>query len=303
MDYTQSWNGTPHYQTITPDEATFYLNACAYPRQRAMRSHWIAELADVLQKGRWAVTSLTFAHCLEDGKVYLVDGYHRLSACRIAEMEACFLVTTQECKTMKDVNVLYGRLDRSLPRTIADNLIARDLPTETGIDLSFLRRAVGAVAIIKAGFHVDPALTRKRSYDQRFDDIAEYTEELRIYSDAIAGSSSYMSRRMKTAPVVAVALTLIRYQPEKATAFFKAVASGASLEENSGEHRMREDIVIDTTPIKKDRVGVTCRRVALCWNASFEHRPLTYLRVMRSTRPIVLRGTPYTEEKAQIGAG
>src|ERR1700738_4008575 len=104
----------PQVILVSPEQATEWLSTCTFPRQRKLRVPWVIELAEIIRKEQWATTTITFTHCKEDGKTYLLDGYHRLNAIVRAQTPAPLLIHGERCATLAEAGVHYSRLDRGV---------------------------------------------------------------------------------------------------------------------------------------------------------------------------------------------
>ena len=289
-------------QMVTPADAVELITKHRFPRQRHTRMPWVMELADILAMGCWAPTTITIAHCEEDDRDYLVDGYHRCQAIYTAMLPAPLLIFRQTCATMNDVGILYSRLDRGLPRSLADGLIARDLTTETGFSVKTLRAAVSAVNIIRSEFRTATVLSRKRSNDEKFDSLTQWIEALRTYETAISTASESTKRKLRLAPLMAVALTICRYQPEKGERFFREIANNDMLQVGMPQHTFfNKFIVSDRSEIAAAGTIVICRWAVSCWNAYYESRFLSRVTSDPAPRPLNFVGTPYAQGKNQRG--
>ena len=292
-------NAPPQVVMLTPEYAQQILSICAYPHQRTVRQTWVLELSEIIKAGQFATTMVTIAACPALDAVYLVDGYHRLSAIVQAEMPACVLVNVVTCKSMKEVGELYSRLDRGLPRTVADGLIARNMPALTDVPISTLRQAIAAYNVMKGGFRKDPTVTRRRGSDEKIEHLNEWLPELRLYVDTIACAPRTIYRRLCTSPIMAVGLVLMRHQKDKAYTFFKGVAMMDNLQIDSPQYAMLTKVLASDVGVRKIGTATMSRCVAACWNAYYEGRSLAYVRAGDITKPIIILGTPYTSYNAK----
>lgn len=290
----------PQVQLMSPEEAGQILATCKFPRQRRIRAAWVAELADIIGAGTWQTTTITICECAEDGKSYLVDGYHRLSAILQAGIPAPLLVYREQVDTLKTVGQIYSRLDRGMPRNVSDGLVARDLPNELHLTASVLRAGVAAVNVIRADFKHDSALSNKRGYDEKFKGVIEWVPELRAYTEAIAGAPTDMYKKLLRAAILAVGLTLFRHQAEKARDFFHSVATLTDLAQGSAQQVFCHKLLSEEEGARAIGTSTMCRYTAACWNAYWENRPLERLRTPSETKQgtIVIHGTPFTEWQA-----
>lgn len=252
------------------------------------------ELSEIICAGSWQITTITLCECQEDGKTYLVDGYHRLNAILNAGVAAPLLVYRESVDTLQNVGVIYSRLDRGMPRNVIDGLIARDLPTETDLSATVLRAGVAAINIIRAGYKHDGALINKRSYDEKFKGVMEWIPEIRTYTEATLGGNRMTNRRLYGAAILAVGLTVFRHQKDKAHDFFHSIATSTNIAEGSGKQAFINKLLDEESTAKKLGTSKMCRYTAACWNAHYEDKTINKIQVYDASKPIVLLGTPHT---------
>lgn len=280
---------------VTPEQAQMWLSTTSYDRQRGLRISHVDGLAAFIRAGTFVATTITFAACAEDGRTYLVDGQHRLNAIVKSGIATLLYVADEPVDTLEDVAAIYGRLDRGNGRTMNDVLRAHDTAHELGLPSDYVGRIGSALMYILRDFAPGTANASAgihRDGDVRVQALREWTNEAHLYWNCFGGKiSSAWRRRLSAAPVASVALMTLRCQEAPAIAFWQTVAADDGLKKGSPERTLVD--FINSAPVLKHGPNRMVRGVALCWNAAYEGRPLTLVKVVDDRAPIRILGTPY----------
>jgi len=273
---------------ITPATAGRWVEQFRYPPQRALRSSQVRKLIRAIQLGEFESTTVMFAR-LGD-RLYLVDGQHRLHAIRDSGQTVVLNVLCKLVDSEEDLAHLYASLDCPVTRTFMDGYAAFGLQAELG----FTQRAhVGmlsaAVVYIINGFRAgvgDDAGVR----GVRLHLMREWAPEARDAFALLAGDPD--ARRNGSAGILSVMLVTLRYQPDRATDFWRRVIHGVELTQSMPEFALRRWLH-DHPAGGPNRPPLYSRAVAAAWNAHYEGRMLTKVYPGDTSGPIVIKGTPY----------
>ena len=271
---------TSRSEIVTPELAKDWIATSMYNRQRPLRQHHVIALGCAMLDGTFTPHKpLVFAFL--GGQRYCVDGQHTLHA--IVESKVCveLMITEHEVQTEEEIADLYGRLDRGIPRTFRDALVAQDLAIEAGITLSDLTCVNAAVALMAADFN-----SKSRSVDERNRLIREWASEARTYFELVRESPREVRAVFRRATVIGMALVTIRNQPEKASEFWSALAMDSGLERDDP----RKTLLRWLTTKGPGKPEMDARLIALAWNAHYRGDRLQVLRPTRAM-PLRLLGT------------
>lgn len=199
---------------LTPAFATHLRTQCLYPRQRQMAVNNIARLTYIIRTGQWTPGSPIRLALLPDGREWLIDGNHSCEAVIRTGIAVPVTLILTECRTENDAHRYYASIDINKPRTAADHRRAMgddDLPLA-----AYLFSAAGFI-IGGLDFRCVPEVESRQA---RSAVANEYHDEAQLLADAIAKGVSECTRVIKRAPVMAMALTTFKHQPEKAKEFW-----------------------------------------------------------------------------------
>ena len=185
---------------LTVDQALAYrvLNEAVYPRQRALIAHHVLLLADTMRRGNWMAGS-QIAFGVLAGKLYLINGQHRLNAVFDSDSEIEFQVVLLPVSSEDELHHLYRRFDvEQRTRSLPEVLRAEGLAERWQINSQTARTLYEAALLITANFvHVagfkDPVA--KRSHDARLAAAAEWGAEAAIYERLLTPAPTWQIGR------------------------------------------------------------------------------------------------------------
>lgn len=293
-DLTTLLTSTPNPKKIqsyvvdmTPDGAARALGD-NFQNNRKLRQPNVTRFADALSGG-YFVAGSTIRFTINDGKLTLVDGQHRLSA--IAQSD-CDKVPLTVVVSPGDAAKEYALIDTiQMARSSTDSLIALD-----GDAKSYPRATLGAYAaainIIARNFEAKPKhavsrLETAKVFDTFKPEIAQCEKVL----GSVAPMPGTTTRGIFKASVLSVVLVTAKYTTkEKWTEFWLPVRTDDGL--RVGDPRKRLHMVL-SQPTPGGTIGV--RRLINAsiklWNAYQEGRELQKLYLDGEMEKIV--GTPY----------
>jgi hypothetical protein len=275
---------------VTPALAQTWLETCCYQRQRSIRPQVVTGYAAMIERGEWRlVNSLKFA-TLGD-RPLLIDGYHRLTAVVAAARAVEFVVETYQVGSAEELNALYSAIDRGRPRVLTDVYRAMDLAADLGMQERWVRSIGEAHPYIASQFAAGPGRVIVSAAERVAFVRAWVNEARRLWACWSAGSKA-TRRLLDVAPVNAVALYTLRYQPDMAELFWSIVAENDGLRRGSPEHTLL-DWLADHR-VASITGALYCRYVANAWNAYYSNREITSLAIKdrRLDLPTVILGTP-----------
>lgn len=283
--------------TVGPDLARHWLEAAYYAGQRRMAEARVRLYQTEMQKGLWRVSELRFAR-LPDGRLFLMNGYTRLQAILASGAEVPFAVVVVDCASEREVAAEYATLDAHRVRQTKDLLRGYNLEDELGFSLSDQERVARTAGIVASGFGRSGSLRFARTIQFRLSYLLEWAATAKLLFEAI--NTGHVldppAVRINNAPIFAVALVTARFQPEKARAFWGAVAANDGLRRGQPDWVMRDFLARLSTSTVREYPAME-RRVATCWNAHMEQRAIAFVSARQNDdgewAPIKLVGTPY----------
>lgn len=287
-------------QTIDPATAARALSECALGIQKHRTdsgSLHIKRFAEALKRGFWTDFSQISFGVTPDGRHYLLNGYHRLSALVEFGRPALFNVVTIECADEKEVLSWYARFDRPTlvrMRSDADAMNAIGFASSLGVSRNVARSLWRAIPIILNGMKPvrlgDIKIKVEMSVlEVRAEAAMAWKKEIALYDAVIASVVGETFRRKLMSPsVVAVALQTIRHAETKAVEFWTAVAKNDGLRAGTPAHTLVRTLM-DRTFRGGDEDNLIVP--ALAWNALYEGRKLSIIKA-GAAGPLRIAGTP-----------
>lgn len=283
-------------QTFSPSKSARTLAECAFAGQRPIKDGHVATLRIAMVKGNFtAGTQLHFARLR--GRLYLVNGHHRLHAHSLTDAPLEFQVLITDCDSEEEVAQLYYRHDTvSVVRGLADVVRASGAAGAAGVSETDARRTLAAVKVIVGRF------SRAMSHLQEVKNLREPDEILaaavpwwpyaKTYFALIEGASREATVCLNRQHIVAAGLVTLKYQPEKAREFWSGMAADDGLRKGDPRKTALRFLLshgIGTGGNPQAWAGIA--GVSVCWNYWFRSEPLTMVKTSFVSE-IVLLGTP-----------
>lgn len=301
---------TPHHGVrlncvlLDREGAATWLSEFHYPRQRPEYPSVVRLYADMMRRGEWDVSTLVLASydgtpaegeaagegiLLPQGS-YLINGRNRLNAVVESGIPTMFLVEHHLCSRPVDVHRLYMHQDRGKVRSAADVYRAMGLAEALDLSNHYLRLIGEAEHYLRSGFEVRRQLLINA--EKRAEFIIDWVQEGRDWISCFGSSRSRFIAYLTASPVTAVALVILRFQPQKAMTFLTAMAHDDGLAQGTPEKALHDWIL--ETRVRGMAEHHYARHIAAGWNAAFEGRSLSRIVVRDLSLPIRIAGTPFT---------
>jgi len=276
---------------INPDLAETILAEMVYEGQRTVRAGHVKALAAAMRRKVFSAGSqIAFARL--GRQLLLINGQHRLHGVVEAGRSVEFQVLIVNCKTAEDVARHYYTFDRlTTARSDADVLNAIGVSERFGVSPSMARGVWQAVPLIEHGFERvnyahDP---ERRDDDRRLGLCAQWWEVAAKFDAILELAPSPVRKRLLNSQAVAVAIVLLRDQPDEARDFL----TGLCLDDGLRRDDPRKALLIDIGGRQWRRQSLDgCLTMAYAWNAFFLRRPLKQLKVVQNAR-FRLEGTDF----------
>ena len=288
---------------IGPDLAKRILSDCFYHAQEGrMKSAKVSILRHVvrLRRGRWLPGSqITFCR-INGGRLILVNGYHRLNAVVEFGDDASFNVQIIETKSGEEVDSIYSLFDRAKDariRSREQGANALHFADRLGVSKTLAKTIGAAVLLIQNDYR--PVKNSDREKMVEFDGIEDqldlamtWKREAREMDEILNPARGILKRKLMVGPVLAIALTTLRHQPQRAPAFWLNVARNDGLRKNTPEHTLVDWLLTYRMEANSTDGFVA---VSLAWNAFYYNKPIGTLRV-GAAKGLRIAGTPVKSE-------
>lgn len=272
------------------------LAECYYEPQRGRDktggSH-VELYAEQMKRGMWKAGS-QIALARVDGRLYLVNGYHRMYAVSESGKAQVFQVLIQDFKSLDDVGPWYYSFDH-LMRQRSD----RQIMGAAGLfdDYSDIRRELASSAyrtvwLLGTNLSVWSNVQKPKIWsipDYVSASLELWRPALRNYNAAMNAAGVAVPAFYYTSGVLAVALATMRHQPHKAAEFWSEAIK------DDGLKRTDPRRALNMWRQRPKTVGGSFDSAAACsiaWNAFFDGEPLSLIRIGEK-RSLKLAGTPF----------
>ena len=287
--------------TLKPTGAKFMLERLNFPHQRVVDASRVFTHQHALRSGDWMEGhAITFVD-LPDGRIWLVDGQHRLTA--ISQWDSAVPVTIRlvQVESEKEARHFYAGFDQKTSvRTNMQIIDAVGVAEESGLSRPMSEAVFEASTLLANGLEPVAGSANVRQHKDlflpsvRMAAIAEWAQEARQYEAAIAPAKAMLRRKLMLSGVVAVALYTLRHQPAKALEFWAGAAKNDRLASTDPRAALIADLL--TRKVSTGSVRQRVQQPAVAWNSFYRGRPLSQVRCIPGA-PIVVLGTPLKAEK------
>jgi len=252
---------------ITPQIAAFILEHNSYAGQRRFKPGKVERYALDIGCGDWTPgKQIAFAQ-LPDGKLYLVDGQHRLHAVIAAGIAAEFMVLIIPCADEDAVGELYASFDmpgKTGVRSDAERLLAVIANQPWKPENMVLAAAV--LRTIAGGFLQDGRPGKILSPAKMLLLFERFKTGLFRMEDIL--TQAHGNSLLKRAPVAAVAAYALQVSPRGGAGFWRQIAYQADVELNGPAYLAIQKLL--GYPAKETRAAVKADQsayLASAWNA------------------------------------
>ncbi len=282
------------FVTFTAVEMNLILRECQYDRQRRIDKVHVATLADIMKRGLWEPRDkLDFG--LLDGKLYLLNGYHRAHAQIQVGRPIEWTVVIHQCADESVLRSLYYKFDTNVRKRTAEQILnGIGFAEEHGLSKTVSKSLFQAITFIANDFVVTRGANvdniANRVIDRRLELAAEYAPAAKVLQQCIEKSQGELRRKILIGGCASVALVTLRYQSRTAPEFWDGVARNDGLRRGDPRHTLVQDIL--TRRFNSGAARQTVLVPALAWNAWAEGRSIRQIVVQEPTR-MRIAGTPW----------
>lgn len=276
---------------VTPDLADQIIADMRYEGQRRLDLAHVAELAAALLRGAMAAGS-QIAFVRYKGKLYLINGQHRIHAVSRSRRPLEFQVLIVDCASEADIARHYFTFDRMAKhRSDGDVLASQRVASRYGISATMAKAVWAALPLIQHRFDRLEALQdpNRRDDDLRLFQAEPWWSLAAEMQEILAVAPNHVRKRLVSSQGVSVSLVLLKHQPVAARAFLGGIAADDGLRRTDP----RKALLIDLG--RRRWVNGTldgCLILSYAWNAYVEGRSIGHLKVVENAR-FRLAGTPF----------
>lgn len=287
-------------QVVSSEQAMLWLASDKYAHQRSLKQDHVSFLADEMRQEAFKQDTV-IEFCSVNGTEWLTDGQHRLTAVVVSGIPQRFVIVRRPMLDEEAIALDYTRTDKGKPRTIIEDYKTLDLSTELGLTFTQIEKLGGAVQFINARFS-----QRKRSKmhsKPRLALMREYAEPAELFFDDVEGAPQALRHRLDRRATLGVALVTYRYSIGE---FGKKVAEfwrGLALDDGLRSTDPRKLAIRHITEIGMTGGGspsarsvtpaYSSRFIARCFNLFVSGENAKMIKVMDSTQPILILGSPF----------
>lgn len=282
---------------ITPSLAARILTEAHFDGQRKVVEGQAQLYAEAMRRGVWLKNS-QIAFCRVGSRYYLVNGRHRLTGVTLAKMPIEFQLAIYDCKSEAEVQAMYSRFDTMIRKRSHENVIhAFDLAGKAEVSKTIARAIYRAIPFIVNDMKSHKGYTDKAKaglVDMRLDACLPWFDSARLLERCLEECDTTPKKLiLRNGGTSAVALVTLRYQPEAAIEFWSGLAKNDGLRKGDPRHTLLNALL--TRTLNSHHNG-SVLVPALAWNAFFENRSLSIIKIYPNVLPQIL-GTPFSNRK------
>lgn len=290
-------NGETRIVKITPAMASQILDQAHYQGQRAIKEYRKDKHIERMENGTWdsRVSIVSFAQT-KDGKMYLINGRHRLSAIRGFDSPVYTAIQLINADGLEEVGRLYAKYDtKESVRTDGELIDATMLAEKVGVRKNIIEKGLRAAGAISNGMSLNFSSKqgmKNKDFELRSGVIVEWKDEVVQYAEIVNNAHHSIREKLYRGGTMAVALYTLRHQPKKAYDFWMGIAEDDGLR----KHDPRKVFLID---MMDRRAGTgsgskTALQAAKAWNAYYQGRDMKILKIAPNEE-IKIAGTPMSK--------
>lgn len=284
---------------VTPKMAQRLITENMYPGQRPLSSRHVQFLAEQMKLGDFRLGRINLV--IFDGKEYIVNGQHTLSAIVQSGIAQTCTVERLTVNKYEDIASIYATIDIQKTRTDADAFSAMGLAQELEITRTDLNSYSAGVKVLLGGFRSASKIGRN--------ELAHYLRywqpQAREFISLLGKSQNRNRYVFSRSPVWAVALVTLSHAKNTALEFWGQVIEDDGIKKDDPRKKLREELLIttlggNTLSLGAKKVGAAdiCRMCALAWNAYVEGRTLSHLKYKHDSELRIVK-TPYRMGKSK----
>ena len=296
-------NQNASFQNISPSQADVWLKQSLFTRNRNINQGWVKHLEQQMELGRFKLNTIVFASF--EGKTYLINGQHTLSAISNSHKGFNLPVVRVAVETSKDLAELCYHHDIGRARTLADAIKMMDYPAITGFSVTALKHLGAAIKLI--GQDLEDSWGGKIALDDIINNIPDWVIELEEFFEAVEGASEFRDILLRK-HVLPVVLISFREDSTRAAEFWGQVARDDMLPRldprKTLNNFLTEISFMNVENLMKKRLILKSKTVACiqAWNTYFSNKTMAKATLYKRSaseniNPLVMKHTSFTGNK------
>ena len=255
-----------------------------FERQRPLSPENVMRLAGLMRKKRFTQGTQIYLCVYPNGAETVVNGNHTLEAIASCGVAQLLTITRQLVDNINEAGRVHATFDLQRRRNLGDSYRAHGVSPGIKATTKF----GSAIATIARGFLQSGRWSRIEHSDI-VDLSAEYMGVAEMFAAMTDHAPTDCKRILYRAPIMAIVLETLRYQPSLAEEFWGAIARDSGLVEKTPEHTFLRYF--------RNNPGVTSRETwarvaATAWNARFRADSISLIRP-DMLKYFVILGTPH----------
>lgn len=288
---------------ISPDGASEMLAELNFPGQRGIDSRRVFGHLHAIIHGDWVESYPIHFAAMPDGRIWLVDGQHRMMAISQSQSAVKVAVRIVDVESEQDARSFYAGFDgKGAVRTNAQILDAVQLAKTMGLSNRMARAVYEAAPLLMNGLEPPHGNVKNQANQDvhlqsaKLAAATNWAKEAAAYESAIKGTGPGFYEKLRKTGPVSVGLYTFRYQPKKACEFWQGVADNDGLRKGDPRHTLVQDLFVRNLATGSVRQRI--QQSALAWNAFYEGRDLKIIKCVVGAT-ITLSGTPLNGKGAK----
>lgn len=286
---------------MAPGTAKRILDELNFPGQRPINSSRVYGKKLAIITGNWMGSFPVDFAVLPDGRIWLLDGQHRLTAISEQDVPTSITLRLIEVDSEKEAKKLYAGYDLTESvRTTRQIIDAVGIAKEIGISERLAKTLYEAAPILlnnmepltgSANVQQHPEIFAKQ---KRLEAIPEWAKEAKEFEALVSPATPALKAKIKTSGPLSVALYTLRHQPARAREFWAGLAKNDGLRRGDPRATLIQDYLTRSVGSGSNRQRV--QQTTLAWNAFCEGRDLKIIKCIEDAQ-IVIWGTPVKAKK------
>ncbi len=286
-------NGVVHF---TPEGARVILQYLNFPGQRKVDASRVYGHRHAIIRGDWMEGHAVTLVELPDGRIWLVDGQHRLTAIAQGDSRVAVTIRIVPVESEREAREFYAGFDQATSvRTNAQVIEAVQADQATGLSKAMASAVFDASVLLSNNLEpLTGAASVRNNRDlflqhNRLQSIADWAVEARQYEQITQKAKRALRSRLMQSGPTAVALYTLRHQPVRAKEFWTGLAENDGLRSSDPRSALYADLL--TRNLGSGSIRQRVQQSAAAWNAFYRGRTLQQIKCVPGGA-ITILGTP-----------
>lgn len=282
---------------VAPGVAQRMLDELNFPGQRPVDSGRVYGHRYAIVTGDWLEGHVITFVALPDGRVWLVDGQHRLTAISEGGCNVSTTIRLVPVESEREAREFYAGFDKRSSVRTSRQLVEAVRPERVeGLSTRLATKLYEAAPLLLNNLEPIVGSANMRAHAEiflqsnRMRVVAEWGSEAIEYQQIVSHATSGLRKKLnENTGLIAVALYTLRHQPVNASEFWSGLARNDGLKKGDPRHTLIDDLM--TRNLQSGSVRQRVQQSTIAWNAWFEGRALKIIKCIPGA-PISIAGTP-----------